>query len=103
MTQTLRTPRSNQAGRRPDALPLVRIAVQRGGLIDSVVHIGSGARQTCHDFAALYRREPLALDLARMLVMGKASRLLQENVATALAAIATETGRQCARPPRRCA
>jgi len=69
-------------------------------LIDGMAYIGRGAHQTCHALATLYSREPLALDLARVLVEGKASRLLQENVATALVAIAVESGRRRVRPPR---
>lgn len=100
VVRTFRTPRSNLAGRRPAAL-LVRIAaVKEGGVIDGMVYIERGAHQTCHAIATLYSREPLALDLARVLLEGKATRLLQENVATALVAIAAESGRRRARPPR---
>lgn len=79
----------------------MRIAVAKGdGLIDGIVYIGSGAHPTCHALATLYSHEPLALDLARVLVKGKVSRLLQESVATALVAIAAETDRRRVRPPR---
>ena len=66
-----------------------------------MVYIGSGAHQSCHDLAALYRYEPLALDLARLLMGRGHSGFVRESAAAALVALAEAPSRTTTRAPRR--
>jgi len=94
VTGTSRTQRLHSASKKSAARPRVQIAIPKGGgLFDGTVYIGTKTHQTCHGIASLYSHEPLALDLARVMVQNKSSCLLRESVATALAAIAAETNR----------